>query len=300
MSHRRTDQDRTTLLASVRDGVQGPLGSACVVVIHGERLGRRIDIDRRPVVIGRSEDADLVIPHSSVSRKHCELWRDGDRYRVRDLKATNSTRVNDVAIDETELADGDHIAIGDCLLKFIHPSSVEARYHAAIHLQATNDALTELPNRRHFVEAVDKLIVRATRLGTTIAMCIVDVDHFKKINDDYGHIAGDDALREVALVLRRFVRPEDIAARIGGEEFAVVLADCSAEEAVARFAEPLRAAVEQTPFVFSGQPRQITVSVGICGLSATRSTRSALMQGADAALYQAKDEARNCVRVQAP
>jgi diguanylate cyclase (GGDEF)-like protein len=190
--------------------------------------------------------------------------------------------------------------VGECLLKFISPQSVEARYHAEIHQLATNDALTELPNRRHFIEAVDKEIARSARLGLPLAMCIVDIDHFKHINDQFGHIAGDDALRQMALILRGFVRSGDIAARIGGEEFAVVLPETSAEDAAVIFAEPLRVAIAQASFILDNQVRQITVSTGIAGMCPGRETRSTLMQGADAALYRAKGEGRDCVRVQPP
>jgi diguanylate cyclase (GGDEF)-like protein len=289
---------RTTLIGAIQTG-DGPLkAAACVVVISGERLGQRADIHRRRLIVGRAQEADFCIPHSSVSRRHCELWRDGETYRIRDLGATNPTRVNDMTITEAELEDGDHIAVGECLLKFISPHSVEARYHAEVHQLATNDALTELPNRRHFVENVDKEITRSAREGVPLAMCIVDIDFFKKINDQYGHIAGDDALRQVALILRSFVRQGDIAARIGGEEFAVVLPETSAEQAVEVFAEPLRVAVESAKFVLHGETRQITVSTGIAGLCRGRESRSTLMQAADAALYRAKAEGRNQVQVQ--
>ena len=297
MGDKHDTTGRTMLISAIASGDGEIRAPACIVVISGDRLGRRIDIDRRRIVVGRSEDADLCIPHGSVSRRHCEFWRDGTRYHVRDLGATNPLRVNDLTVEQAELDDGDHIAVGECLLKFISPQSVEARYHAEIHQLATNDALTELPNRRHFIEAVDKEIARSARLGLPLAMCIVDIDHFKHINDQFGHIAGDDALRQMALILRGFVRSGDIAARIGGEEFAVVLPETTAEDAAATFAETLREAIAQATFTLHGEVRKITVSVGIAGMCPGRETRSTLMHAADAALYRAKDEGRNCVRV---
>lgn len=270
--------------------------SACVVVIHGEGLGKRADIEGKPVVVGRSQEADLHIPHKSVSRQHCEIWRDGDSYRIRDLGATNRTRVNEQSISEAALADGDHVTLGECILKFISHASVEARYHEEVYQLATHDALTELYNRRHFIELVDKEIARAHRHGRPLVMCIIDVDLFKPVNDQYGHIAGDGVLRQLAAVVRSFVRGEDIAARIGGEEFAVLLPESDIAAARA-FAERLREAVADSVFMLAGEPQRITVSIGIAAMDPARAERSALMQAADGALYRAKDEGRNRVCV---
>ena len=270
--------------------------SACVVVIHGEGLGKRADIEGKPVVVGRSQEADLHIPHKSVSRQHCEIWRDGDSYRIRDLGATNRTRVNEQPVTETALADGDHVTLGECILKFISHSSVEARYHEEVYQLATHDALTELCNRRHFIELVDKEIARAQRHGRPLVMCIIDVDLFKPVNDQYGHIAGDGVLRQLAAVVRSFVRGEDIAARIGGEEFAVLLPESDLDAALA-FADRLRLAVAEETFVLGGEPRRITISIGVAGLGPGREDRSQLMQAADGQLYRAKEEGRNRVCV---
>ena len=297
MSQRDPDPITTQLTLLSAGPTRTSPRSACVVVIHGEGLGKRADIEEQPVTVGRSQEADLHIPHKSVSRQHCEIRREGDAYRLRDLGATNRTRVNDLPVTETLLADGDHITLGETILKFISHASVEARYHEEVYQLATHDALTELYNRRHFVELVDKEIARALRHGRPLVMCIIDVDLFKPVNDQYGHIAGDGVLRQMAALVRDFVRGEDIAARIGGEEFAVLLPESDLEAARA-FAERLREAVAATPFELGGESRHLTISIGIAGLADSRRERSALMQAADAALYRAKDEGRNRVCVE--
>ena len=293
-SHDVTEITQRTLLS---DGPRrtGPR-SACVVVIHGEGLGRRVDIVDAPVLVGRSQEADLSIAHRSVSRQHCRIWRDGDDYRIRDLGATNRTRLNDAAIDEAVLCDGDHVVVGESILKFISRNSVEARYHEEIYQLATHDTLTELYNRRHFVEMADKEIARAVRHRRPLALCIIDVDLFKPVNDRHGHIAGDEVLRQIAAHLRQHVRSEDMAARIGGEEFAVLLQECGIE-AAAGFAERLRQAIADAWFSPGGERQRITVSIGISVLNPARETRAALMAAADVALYRAKHDGRNCVRL---
>ncbi|TWT23296.1 GGDEF domain-containing protein [Luteimonas marina] len=270
--------------------------SACVVVIHGEGLGRRADIGAAPVLVGRSQEADLVIAHKSVSREHCRIWLDGDAYRILDLGATNRTRLNDAPIEDATLADGDHVVVGESILKFIGQTSVEARYHEEIYQLATHDALTELYNRRHFMEMLDKEIARALRHRRNLALCIVDVDLFKPVNDTFGHIAGDEVLRLIAAIVREHVRGDDIASRIGGEEFAVLLPECDAEAAKS-FAERLRAAIADARFAPGGSPRRITVSVGVASLAVPEGNRSALLAAADAALYRAKHEGRDRVCV---
>ncbi|MEO8366117.1 MAG: GGDEF domain-containing protein [Pseudoxanthomonas sp.] len=285
---------RTLLSAGPRRAVPS---SACVVVIHGEGLGRRADVAECAVVVGRSQEADLHIPHKSVSRQHCQIWRDGDEYRIRDLQATNSTQVNDQPIKETVLVDGDHITLGESILKFISHSSVEARYHEEIYQLATHDSLTDLHNRRHFVEMADKEIARAMRHRRMLTMCIIDVDLFKPVNDRYGHISGDNVLRQIGGVLRLHVRSDDFAARIGGEEFAVLLPECDINAAYA-FAERLRQAIAEVEFKLGNEPRNITVSIGVAAMTTERDTCSRMMAAADAALYRAKSQGRNQVCVQ--
>lgn len=285
----------TTQRTALSDGPHQPSRrSACVVVIHGEGLGRRADLEEEAVLVGRSEEADLHFSHRSVSREHCRIWREGDAYRVRDMGATNTTRVNDAAISEATLVDGDHLTIGENILKFISRSSVEANYHEEIYQLATHDALTNLCNRRHFIDLMDKEISRAMRHARPLSLCIVDVDLFKPINDRYGHICGDGVLQQIAALVQRHARNDDVAARIGGEEFAVLLPECEPAAAY-RLAERLREAVAGNVFTLGGESRQITISIGISALSQERDDRNSLMGAADAALYRAKSEGRNRV-----
>ena len=272
---------------------------ACLVVIHGEGLGRRVDIADSVVQIGRARDCDLVIAHPSVSRRHCEVFIDGGTYRVRDCGATNRTRVNDVPVEGAELRDGDHLTIGESLIKFISSESPEAGYHAEVHQLATLDPLTELPNRRVFTEHMNTAIADALDRGHPLSLCIVDVDLFKPINDSFGHIAGDGVLQQLAIRLRRHAGSSDLVARIGGEEFALLLPGRALPDALI-LAEALRRDVEALPFQIDRQPHRITVSVGVADLGAGRGDRSSLMRAADGALYAAKSSGRNCVRSPAP
>lgn len=269
--------------------------SACVVVIHGESLGKRIDIHDRPLLVGRAQDADLLIEHKSVSRQHCRIWGENGRYRIEDLGATNPTRVNDARLERaTTLKDGDRITVGESILKFISQDSIEASYHEEIYQLAIHDPLTELYNRRHFCALADKEIARATRHARPLALCLIDVDLFKQVNDRYGHVAGDGVLRQIGLALRDHARGDDVAARIGGEEFILLLPETAIADAE-QSAQRLRTAIEAMAFTLGGEARKITVSIGIARLTPDRAARGPLMAAADAALYRAKREGRNRV-----
>lgn len=278
----------------------GPHGvdshAACLVVIYGESLGRRIDINATPILIGRSDEADLQLIHRSVSRRHCEIVPLDGGYRLRDLGATNPTRLNGHPLPngEAALTDADQITVGDNVLKFVSHASLEAKYHEAVYQLARRDALTELFNRRYFLELLEREIGRARRHAAPLALAIADIDLFKDVNDHFGHAEGDHVLRDLAKRLRQHMRAEDTVARIGGEEFAVVFPDADAGTAFA-LAERLREVIESTPLASRGAG-ETTISIGLANLDATAATVSDLLQAADKALYRAKAEGRNCVR----
>lgn len=291
-----SDSD-TTQRTIISPGPGRPEGQgACLIVIHGAGLGQRVDIGNGVTRIGRDRACELYIAHASVSRRHCEISHDGDRYRVRDLGSTNSTRLNDRVVEVADLADGDHLTIGESIVKFISGASVEAGYHEEVHQLATHDALTGFYNRRQFLEIVERELVRAARTRTPLAFAIVDIDLFKRINDTCGHLVGDSVLREVTSALRDRMRASDVAGRIGGEEFGLLVPELDAEASLAHM-QALRVAVEQADFSFPGKTGPVTISIGLASFGGRFHDRATLMRAADLALYQAKQTGRNRVVV---
>ena len=268
--------------------------STCLIVLQGQRLGQRIDIGIEPLIIGRSPECQFQIMERSVSRQHARIWQEPTGYRIKDLDSTNKTLLNDQPIIEAELKDGDHVVIGSCVLKFMERSSVEARYHEEIYQLATIDPLTGLYNRRHFLELLEREMARTASHGRPLSLLIIDLDHFKLINDRHGHPAGDAVLKQVASVLGGSATGEIIVARIGGEEFAAVLPECEVAEANA-YAEQLCRSIAALELHEEAGAQQVTVSIGVAGFSAGMANVGALLAAADAQLYLAKHNGRNRV-----
>ncbi|MCK9538204.1 diguanylate cyclase [Dokdonella sp.] len=265
---------------------------ACLVVLQGQRLGQRIDVGVTPLVVGRAPECDFQVVDRSVSRQHAQIWKGLFGYRIKDLGSTNKTLLNEQPIIEAELKDGDQVTIGNCVLKFMERSSVEARYHEEIYQLATIDPLTGLYNRRHFLELLERELARSAGHGRPLALLIIDLDHFKQVNDRFGHPAGDLVLKQVAATLRGDACDDCIVARIGGEEFAVVLAERTLAQALA-FAEALCRKVAAMPLPPEAGTDRVTVSIGVAALRAATGSVGELMRAADAQLYRAKAEGRN-------
>jgi two-component system, cell cycle response regulator len=270
--------------------------SACLVILFGAEIGRRISLSDREVVIGRASSADLQIDAESVSRTHAVLSRNARGYVLRDEGSTNGTYVNDQPIRERMLKDGDQIRIGRAMLKFLTSDNVEAQYHEEIYRLMTVDGLTQVYNRRYFQEALEREIQRSRRYGHAFSLVLLDIDHFKQINDRYGHQAGDTVLRKLGALVQNKVRANDLVARIGGEEFALILPESQAGGAYA-LAEKLRRSVEQETFRHENELIPVTVSLGLTEFQPTLAGDNAdhLVKRADQLLYAAKKAGRNRV-----
>ncbi|WP_394823233.1 diguanylate cyclase [Pendulispora albinea] len=252
-------------------------------MIYGPELGRRIPLAHSHFEIGRSSKSDLSIDQESISRHHARIAAaGGGSFTLMDLGSTNGTYVNDVAITEHRLADGDQIKIGRSILKFMTGDNIETSYHEEIYRLVTVDALTQLFNKRYFGEALEREFNRARRYKRHLSLFLIDLDHFKQINDRYGHVAGDFVLRQLALEVKGKLRREDIFARVGGEEFGVLLPEVQHAGAMAT-AEKVRKVVEAAQFSFDKHIIRGTVSIGVATLDPASFSDQELEQPAESA-----------------
>jgi diguanylate cyclase (GGDEF)-like protein len=271
---------------------------ACLVHIYpsGPAMGRRYTLSSTAgMVIGRGGDCAILIDDHSVSRKHARVDPLPDGYYASDLNSTNGTYVNDMPVERQLLSDGDYLRVGNCIYRFLAGGNVEAEYHEEIYRLAIIDGLTDIPNKRYLYEFLSRELARAQRHQRPLAVLMFDLDRFKSVNDEMGHLCGDHVLRELAGRLKGVVRAEELLARYGGEEFVAVLPECTREEALT-VAERLRHLVEAQPFRFDGAELKITVSLGV-GVTEGGELISPtqLLERADVKLYEAKRAGRNRV-----
>jgi two-component system cell cycle response regulator len=269
-------------------------GNECLVVIYGRSLGRKYELYDPVVTIGRDPDNTIVLDVDSVSRRHARLETfNGGKYLV-DLNSTNGTYLNDTLAVREKLKSGDLVKVGDTILKFLAGANIERAYHEEIYTMTVTDGLTQIPNKRYLMEYMDREFSRARRYGRNLSCIMFDIDHFKKINDQYGHLTGDFILKELAILIRRRIRREEIFSRYGGEEFCIVLPECD-EETVYDFANTVRSLVESHLFEFENSKIPVTISVGIGHITADLRSPDDLIGVADELLYKAKRSGRNRV-----
>ena len=273
-------------------------GAGCLVVIHApvqNELGRRYVLDKDTTTVGRGRDNDIVLPSDCVSRRHARLEQRAGNLFVVDLASTNGSFVNDDAhsVRERQLERGDRLKVGDTIFKYLSGSDIELQYHEIIHRMTVTDGLTDLANRKKLDAVLEEEINRARRHGRDLALLMLDIDHFKSVNDTHGHLTGDSVLRGLAAILQRRLRPSDRLGRYGGEEFCAILPETSLHNA-AKIAEDLRALVEAHAFVAEDKNIRVTMSVGASTLTDDM-TMADLYRSADEMLYKAKRTGRNKV-----
>jgi len=275
-----------------------------VTVIKGPQRGRFFAIPASGVTVGRSEEANIILPDPGLSRVHARLSVSAaGTYFVEDCGSTNGTFLGRARLQAAQqLSEGDLIGLGGhTVLKFAMQDPLEEQALRDVYESATRDHLTGAHNRGVFDERLASEFAFARRHLSNLALLLFDVDHFKKVNDTYGHPAGDSVLVGIAVAVQRSVRVEDLFARYGGEEFGIIARELK-EPSARILGQRVRRAVSALSFPLGAGELKVTVSVGVACLSAecVFGNPAKLVEAADSALYTAKHGGRDQVVVFEP
>jgi diguanylate cyclase (GGDEF)-like protein len=289
---------RITKLSSLHDELRARRRQvhAYLVVLAGSNVGEMHRIEGPETVIGRAMNTNLRLNDDGISRRHCRVLQIGGMVVVEDLASANGTLVNGDMIQHVELKDGDKIRLGsNTVLKFTYQDKLDERFQQQMYDAALRDGLTAIYNKKFFLDRLDTEFAFAKRHRSLLSLVMFDVDHFKRVNDTYGHLAGDAVLVQLSGITQGMVRTEDVLARYGGEEFAVICRGTPLLNA-GILGERVRTAVEGSAFEYQQQRLPVTISVGVAALPESEATSPQELIGhADSALYEAKKSGRNRV-----
>lgn len=269
---------------------------ACFLVVGGELNGTIFDLNAGETVVGRSPDCTIPLEFQGISRRHFKVNVINDDAFVEDLGSSNGTFHNNQKIAQrTQLIKGDTVKLGSITLKFLPKGDTERLTYDKLHEEANTDGLTKCYNKMYFNNKLDLEVKKSKVTGNPLSLVIFDLDHFKHLNDNYGHDAGDFVLKEMATLLRENgIRKGDIFARYGGEEFVVLLPKTNLKQAF-EIAERLRRLVQDYNFNYENQKLPVTASIGVADYRQGVNTGTDLFKRADSAVYKSKEGGRNQV-----
>jgi diguanylate cyclase (GGDEF)-like protein len=279
-----------------------------LVFMRGEQLAAPIPLERNEVILGRALEADIRVNDARASRMHARISteRDAetniDRYRLVDLGSTNGTLLNGQPVTDAFLQNGDKLTIGEHLIRFDLLDDLDREFQRQLYRLIAHDELTGLLTSKSFFSELRREAARAESEGRPFCVLMMDLDHFKRVNDTCGHLVGSQTLEEIGGLITRALRAGDVAARFGGEEFAAFLLDADCAQAVVA-AERVRTAIEEHAFsatrhgISSKEERtlRITISIGVAAYPDDARDPIELIELADTALYHAKQSGRNRV-----
>jgi diguanylate cyclase (GGDEF)-like protein len=271
-----------------------------LIVVSGGIPGAMLRLLPDQTRLGRAAENTFTLAEATVSRQHAAIVIDAlGTPQLIDLNSANGTFLNGRRLAPhapTPLSDGDRVQLGTVvLLKFACLDPSDEQFQRAMYERIVRDDLTGLYNRAYFLDQIGPLASAASQQGLGLAVLILDIDHFKRVNDTHGHDAGDVVLREVATIVRESVRPDDLVARYGGEEFVLALPVAAPDLATER-AERIRVNLSEARVVTERAIVRVTASLGLAFAEAgSFRTAGSLLAIADHGLYQAKHSGRNRV-----
>jgi two-component system, cell cycle response regulator len=295
---RRGDDDVTQEVV-LPDELRPARNKHTLQVVKGPRAGEVIVLDAPSMLLGRSNEADIRIADPSLSRVHARFGRDAQGSYVEDMGSRNGTIVEGARIESRRhLHNGEHVGLGNVVLRFALQDASELKASRELYEAAVRDHLTGMHNRGYFDDRVSAEFAYVRRHGEPLALLLLDLDHFKRVNDTYGHPVGDAVLKAASGKIADSLRAEDLAARYGGEEF-VVLARGTGVDGAQVLAQRLRTRIGLAQVLTVSGVVQVTCSIGVAVMQ--RDTMFAspaeLVKAADEALYTAKRNGRNQVVV---
>ena len=269
-----------------------------LICVQGLEVGKPVELGDAEVFVGRTPNNGIVLAHSQISRKHAQiLWVNG-HHTIEDLGSANGTFIGGIRVTtRTRLNPGDIVQFGSTFaFRYSIMDETEKSLLEQLYQTSVLDALTGAYNREYFNSALSTEIKQSAASSSPLSLLLLDLDHFKKINDTYGHSTGDAVLIELVNRIRLRLRPSDVLCRYGGEEFAVILRATGLDDATA-LAERFRQAVRKQKFAHGNECFHVTVSIGCaslncCGDSVNDET---LITIADRRLYAAKHAGRDRV-----
>lgn len=286
--------DKTVITSVSKMDTNGEKG-AFILFLSGPLVGKLHQLQDGETSLGRESGATIVINDNRISRKHLAIQVGATGTTITDLGSTNGTYVNGKRIQTHLLKDGDKVQISSStIFKFAYQDNLENVFHQELYKMAVVDALTGIFNKRYFLDRLKEEFSHSKRNKQPLSLIMLDVDHFKNINDTHGHLAGDCVLTHLANTIKQITRASDIFARYGGEEFVVLLRG-SDEPGAYQMAERIRLIVEKSPAHFDSLTIPLTVSLGAATLCEEEEYDSpeALLETADRFLYKSKQGGRN-------
>lgn len=271
-----------------------------LIVIRGKSLGEEFVLRAPGMTIGRTLENDIFLNDPRISRQHARVVveeTDEDRppkVVLVDLGSTNGIRVNDFVVKQAELSEGDKIGLGDTILRFNHQDAIDLRYQSQIKNLINIDNLTQLLTKRAFDIKFEQALIAAEANTQVISVLMMDLDHFKNVNDEHDHLFGSFVLHEVGKIIKSVLDAHGVSGRYGGEEFVSFLPQVDKRRAKS-LAEKLRIAIADNKFVKDGETLNITISIGVACFPEDGAAAERLIQRADHALYRAKESGRNLV-----